>query len=251
MGQFLSRYGAYLLGCGATCIRLETNLNRMAAVWGKKIEITIMPRHLHITVLPLDNDEDEDTYTNVVTVRNIPVDFNMNTCLSRLSWEVADGRIGFSMARHRLNEIVSRRTGNDWVTLLLVSIANASFCRLFGGDITAMAIVATATAVGYFLKLTLLKYKVDTRLVFILCAFVSTVIGSTDYLFSFGATPALSLGASVLYLVPGIPFLNSFSDMLYRHYICAFSRFMDAMILTGCLSLGLCAGMLLMNVGMF
>ncbi|MDE6344424.1 MAG: threonine/serine exporter family protein, partial [Muribaculaceae bacterium] len=63
--------------------------------------------------------------------------------------------------------------------------------------------------------------------------------------------PSIALGTSVLYLVPGIPFLNSFSDMIYRHYFCAFCRFTDAVVLTCCLSIGLCAGMMLMNVGMF
>ena len=66
-----------------------------------------------------------------------------------------------------------------------------------------------------------------------------------------GDTPTTAMATSVLYLVPGIPYLNSFSDMLCRHYICAFCRFMDAIVLTGCLSAGLCCGMLLMNVGMF
>ena len=70
-------------------------------------------------------------------------------------------------------------------------------------------------------------------------------------LFGLGSTPGIAIGSSVLYLVPGIPFLNSFSDLLNHHYICAFSRFMDAVVLTCCLSLGLCAGMAMMQVGMF
>ncbi len=39
--------------------------------------------------------------------------------------------------------------------------------------------------------------------------------------------------------------------MLDRRYICAFGRMMDAVVLTACLSIGLCFGMLLMRVGMF
>ena len=85
----------------------------------------------------------------------------------------------------------------------------------------------------------------------LLCAFGSAVIGATGALFGLGATPYTALGTSVLYLVPGIPFLNSFSDLIYRHYLCALSRFMDAVVLTCCLSAGLCAAMLLMRTGMF
>lgn len=87
-------------------------------------------------------------------------------------------------------------------------------------------------------------------MVFMICAFLSSVIGATDMLFSIGSTPAIAISTSVLYLIPGIPFLNSFSDMLYRHYLCAFARFADAMVLTCCLSIGLCIGLSLMRANM-
>ena len=77
------------------------------------------------------------------------------------------------------------------------------------------------------------------------------MLGSTGLLFGLGGTSDVALATSVLYLVPGIPLINSFSDMLYRHYLSAFSRFADAAILTCCLSIGLCLGMLAMGVGMF
>ena len=114
-----------------------------------------------------------------------------------------------------------------------------------------MAVVLAATMAGYYIKQLMLGRHIDLRLTVIVCAFVSSVISAADSLFSLGTTPAIALGTSVLYLVPGIPFLNSFSDLLYRHYICAFSRFVDAVVLTCCLSAGLCAGMAAMNSGMF
>ena len=41
---FLARYGGALLGSGATCIRLEKNVNRIAAAYGK---LHISERHRH------------------------------------------------------------------------------------------------------------------------------------------------------------------------------------------------------------
>lgn len=180
-----------------------------------------------------------------------PISFNINTRLSELSWQIADGRKTFVQAVEIFRKCRRVEPQNEYILVLLVSLANASFCRLFGGDVIAMAIVAVATCAGVMLKGQLLRRGVDARVMMFLCALVSSVLGATDILFSFGATPAVALGTSVLYLVPGIPFLNSFSDLIYRHYICAASRLMDAVVLTCCLSAGLCAGMLLMNVGMF
>lgn len=246
--SFLCRYSAALLGCGATCIRLDMNVARIARRFNRKVEITIMPRHVHLSVLC---DHGQEAVTMIASVPNAAISFNINTRLSSLSWEVADQHLDFDELQQRFDRIIRSDSQNKLLVLLLASVANASFCRLFGGDFIAMAIVFIATAAGYYLKQLLIERKTDTRLVFLLCSFVSSVLGATGILFNLGSTPAIALGTSVLYLVPGIPFLNSFSDMLYRHYICAFSRFTDALILTCCLSIGLCVGMLLMQVPMF
>ena len=246
--MFLSEYSAWLLGSGATCIRLERNIKRMAQAMGCEVVMTILPRHIHLTVCLPDRS---DSYTYIIATHSMPISFNINTRLSRLSWGIADGKISFTEAKEKFNEIIKTPPTDRYLVLLLASCANASFCRLFTGDWQAVAIVFLSTMAGFYLKQILCEHKVDVRLIFIICAFVSSVLGSTAALFGFGATPEIAVGTSVLYLVPGIPFLNSFSDMLAGHYICAFSRCMHAIILTCCLSLGLCVGMLLMNISMF
>lgn len=246
--MFLSEYSAWLLGSGATSIRLERNVRRMAESLGCRAEMTILPRHIHMTVFVPDNS---DSYTYIIATHPMPISFDINTRLSRLSWSMADDHIGLQEAKMRFRQIIKTPPANKYLVLLLASCANAAFCRLFTGDWAAVGVVFLSTLIGFFLKQTLTAYKLDVRLTFIICAFVSSVLASTATLFSFGHTPDIAVGTSVLYLVPGIPFLNSFSDMLNGHYICAFGRFVHAVVLTCCLSLGLCGGMLLMNLSMF
>ena len=131
---------------------------------------------------------------------------------------------------------------------ILASLANMAFCRLFGGDFIAMAIVLIGTLAGYKLKQMMLEDGQDVRFVFFCCAFFSSVIGAAGYVFDLSETPEIALGTSVLYLIPGIPYINSVSALLDGHYISSFSRFMNAMVLTACLSAGLCGGLLLMNI---
>lgn len=245
---FLSEYAVALLGCAATCIRLERNLRRMADAFGMEVELFIMPRHIHITVCHKDGD---DMFTTLAAVRPAPISFYLNTKLSQLSWHVADDRLSLEVARHRFSHILKSDNETPWLTLLLASLANASFCGIFRGDAMSMLIVFAATAIGFRMKQMLAAAHIDGRVIFFLCALVSALVGCAGFFISPHGTPAVAVGTSVLYLVPGIPFLNSFSDLLYRHYICAFSRFIDAVILTACLSLGLCLAMCIMNVGMF
>ena len=128
---FLSSYATWLLGCGATCIRLEKNVGRIAAAFNKRADITIMPRHIHWTIT--DNCLDE-RFTSTATVMNSAIDFDMNARLSRLSWKIADSPISLTDACKLFSKIIVPSYQSAWAVLLLASSANASFCRLFGGD---------------------------------------------------------------------------------------------------------------------
>lgn len=246
MSDFLSDYSVMLFGSGATCIRMERNVRRIAETMGMEAEFSIWPRHIHLTV----RDGDENL-TTVVAIKDIPISFAKISLLSRMSWQMADGHLGFRAARRTL-QVIGRTAGTGpWQLLLLVPLANASFCRLFGGDITAMIIVFCSTFAGYLMKQLLAEKKTDVRIIFIICAFISSVIASTGFLFSLGTTPYIAVATSVLYLVPGIPFINSFCDMLDRHYLCSLGRMMNAIVLSACLSIGLFVGMEVMGVSMF
>lgn len=245
---FLARYSSALFRSGSTCIRLEKNVSRMARAFGMTAEMSVLPRHIHITVR---DDEYKEIYTTVATIGDGPISFATNTSLSRLSWDVADGKIGFEEATSEFDSIMKPEMVPGLWLPAVVGLANAAFCRLFGGDIAAMGVVFCAAFAGFMIKQVLAEKRTDIRLAVIICSFVSAVIASGASLFSLGSTPDTAVGTSVLYLVPGIPFINSFCDMIDRHYLCAFGRLMNAVVITCCLSLGLCAGMLFMNIGMF
>ncbi|MDE5625171.1 MAG: threonine/serine exporter family protein [Muribaculaceae bacterium] len=247
--DFLGEYAAWLLGCGATCIRIEKNINRMARAFGVDAGVTIMPRHVEIYARSPQGD-----LSLPVVIRQAPhcgLNFTVNTRLSRLSWEVADGKIGYDEAVSRFAEITAAPPTPRNEVLLLASMANASFCRLFGGDLTAVLVVFVATLAGFKLKQMMMADRRDIRLVFLCCAFFSAAICAGAHIFEWGTTPEIALGTSVLYLIPGVPYINSVSDLLACHYLCAFSRFVDALVLTACLSVGLCAGMYLLGLRMF
>lgn len=248
MCDFMARYAVWLFGSGSTCIRLEKNLHRIAAAAGVEVEVTILPRHIHLTVREPDNG---DTVTTIASIRTLPVNYDLISRLSKLSWDIADGSLPCDKAGAELDDIISNPHGDIPGLPLLAGAANASFCRLFGGDAVAMAVVFVATLAGFILKQMMAGRHSDPRVIVIVCSFVSAVLAAADGLFGLGSTPAVAIGSSVLYLVPGIPFINSFSDMIDGHYICALGRMMQAIVITCCLSAGLCCGMLLMNVDMF
>lgn len=245
---FLAEYAALLAGCGATCIRIVKNTRRMAEAFGVNFDIFIMPGHVTVSVR---DSRSIGTETAMRKTADCGISFNLNARLSRLSWEVADNHLDLVAATERFNRILDTKPTGKYEVLILASLANASFCRLFGGDAVAMLIVFLSTLAGYKLKQIMLDMKCDVRLTFLCASFFSAALSAGGYIFNIGTTPEIAVGTSVLYLIPGVPYINSVSDLIYRHYLCAFSRFMDAAVLTVCLSVGLCAGMLLLGLNWF
>ena len=55
----------------------------------------------------------------------------------------------------------------------------------------------------------------------------------------------------MLYLIPGIPYINSVSDMIEGFHLHAFSRFVGALILTACIAIGMTGAFYIMNITLF
>ena len=63
VSDFLSEYAVQLFGSGATCIRMEKNMHRIARSQDMEASFSILPRHIHLTVTGHDN-----TVTSVVAI---------------------------------------------------------------------------------------------------------------------------------------------------------------------------------------
>lgn len=143
---------------------------------------------------------------------------------------------------------LKKRLSVVWVTLM-VGLANASFCRLFEGDYWAMLFVFLATVSGFYTKHKLVNVlKIDPRIATVCAACFSAVISCGTSIYGFGRTPDIALATSVLYLVPGIPYINAFSDFISGYYICALSWLISALETTVCLGFGLVLGDYLLNL---
>lgn len=248
IASFLAEYAALLLGCGSTCIRIEKNTKRIAEAFEVNLDIFIMPAHVSVSVWSSDR---KGAVMAQRKTASCGISFDLNTRLSQLSWEIADYNLDLPTAVAHFESIKATKSTGKWEVLILTSLANSAFCRLFGGDWFAMLIVLVSTLAGYRLKQIMLEDGCDIRLTFLCASFFSASISAGGHIFNIGTTPELAIGTSVLYLIPGVPYINSVSDMIYRHYLCAFSRFLDAAVLTACLSAGLCVGMLILGLRWF
>ena len=242
---FLAEYAATMMAVGAQTSRIQLNTVRMARSFGYHINLLIFPKTLSITLLDTDHNR---SYTYIKKTPAMALNFKANMKLSALSWRAFDQKLQLKELWRIFKMIVKEKRESRWVVLLLAALANACFCRLFDGNITSMAIVFMATLAGFLVRQELTRRGVNHLAVFALCAFVSTMIGITDYLYFHGGTEDVSLGTSMLYLVPGVPLINGVMDIIDGHALDGIARLTNACLLIICIAVGLSATVVIFDV---
>lgn len=245
LSNFLLDFATTLMGAGSHTSRVVRNVVRIAESFGYMVDMTIFQRNVTMTVKHAEDHSIRRTYVRRIPA--IPLNFRTISELSALSWEAYDHYLPLEELRRRYIGIATRPLMSRWWVLLLVACANAAFCRLFGGDFIAVAIVWVATLVGFFIRQELTRRKLNHMLVFIICSFVASLIAATGVRYDWGTTKDIALGTSVLFLIPGVPLINSILDILEGHVLVGFSRAINAAILIICIALGLSVTLLIIG----
>ncbi|MDE6295768.1 MAG: threonine/serine exporter family protein [Muribaculaceae bacterium] len=232
--DFIVDYTHSLIASGVHTSRVIRNAVRIADSQNTDLNMMVT---LHCLIITLRHENTPEVITRVVSIKAKPISFQLNTELSALSWAAIDERLSFEEIKSRYYQILSKPKRPDWIVLILLSLANGAFCRLFEGDWTATAIVILATAIGFALKLWLGAHKVNTYFMVTLSAFAASMTASMSLLAD--CTWQIALATSPLFLVPGVPLITCVIDAVEGHVLTAVSRFANAILIVLCISVGL------------
>lgn len=276
LGEFVSTF----ICSGGQTVRVERSAQRIGLAFGLNVEMVLLSRHAVITVAYLSDSA--LCKTTVVPFRHIGLNFTATFGLNRLSWEFFDDWLeasaalppgkgksqkdmarfmGFSVPRQvlqkdstlgtrrdlarlrsRFSDIIRRPRLNDRILCLMTGLALASFCRLFGGDWLAMAIVFFTSQAGFLVRrLMVVRHQMDIRLGFLGASFAASFLSAAASWRIPSETPEIAVASSILFLVPGIPLLSAVNDILHGHTLMGISRGVNAAILTLCIAFGLAA----------
>ena len=214
-GKFIAEYSAHLMGAGVHTSRVVRNSKRIGEAFGLDVKLGVFHKNIILTIIDKQTNE---ACNEVIDIPAHPISFEHNSELSALSWEAVDNRLSLEELTEKYREIVSAPMIHPLFVLLLVGFANASFCKLFGGDLISMGIVFSATITGFYLKQQMQKKKINHYITFIVSAFVAT---------------------SVLYLVPGVPLINGVIDVVEGYVLTGFARLTEASLLIVSIAIGL------------
>ncbi len=235
--EFLMDYTISMLAVGTYTSRVVKCVTRISESFGYDVHLMIFSRNITISVLKPDDYSIRRTY--VRKHKDGIINFNIISLLSALSWHAYDERITLSQLKRLYNNIMHKQNNGFIVTLILLCFANAAFCRIFGGDVASMIIVFVANFIGINTRRILLMLHIDLRAIFLICAFLSSMIAYFGTRLGITNTPDVAIGTSVLFLIPGVYLINSVIDVLDGHSLIGLSRAISTLILISCIAIGL------------
>ncbi|WP_288171039.1 threonine/serine exporter family protein [uncultured Alistipes sp.] len=234
IARFVAEYATRLMGSGVHTSRVVRNTKRLGEALGVRVIVSAFQKVVNFSVV---DDESGEVCTEAADIPPLPISFELNAELSALSWEAYDEHLPLGEIERRYREIVAQPRLDPIFTLVLVGLANASFCRLFGGDWFAVSIVFTATLIGFFLKQGMQARGFNHYVIFIASAFVASMYASVAL--TFDTTSDVAIATSVLFLIPGVPLINGVIDIVEGHILNGIARLTSALMLIVCIAVGL------------
>ena len=231
--EFISEYIGTLMGCGVHTSRVVRNTNRIAKALDVEVHLSVF----HRTVILAVRKDGEAMHSEIVEIPNLPINFRFNSELSALSWEAYDHHLPLHVVKEKFDRIVSTPRFSHNFMLFMAGAANASFCRLFGGDWLSTLIVFIATLVGFTIKALMHKHMSNLHFTVIVTAFVSSIIAGVSVLLD--TTSKIAKTTSVLFLIPGVPLINGVIDVMEGYILTGFARLAKAFIIILCIAVGL------------
>jgi uncharacterized membrane protein YjjP (DUF1212 family) len=140
--------------------------------------------------------------------------------VAALSERVAKGQVAVAALDAELARVKTLPAPyNRWVVMAAAAFTAAFFSQLPGGDWGSLAIAFVAAGGGQFLRSILQARNLAVAPVTLICGMLSVCIASLGLQLGLSdVTPATLIG-SVIYMVPGLPLINGFVDVVSHKYL--------------------------------
>lgn len=246
-GVLLLEIGALLMSSGASSNRVRLTIDRIAQSFDLDAELLITNRALMLTITDSENKE---FFSKVKRTSPHGVNYKLVSGISRMSWRVVEEKWEISRIWGELDRLKSLPHYPRLIVLTLVALAGASFCRLFGGNWTEMILAFIATLTGLFVRQETLKMQFNPYLCVVFASLTASMIAGLGMKMGWGESPENALATSVLFLIPGVPLINTFTDIIDGNVLNGIVRLVNSLMIAFCIALGLLGAMLIYQLKM-
>ena len=155
-----------------------------------------------------------------------------------MSWRVVDEHWTLAAIRQEIERLAALPHYPRPLVVLMVALAGASFCRLFGGSHVEMAIAFAASLVGLIVRQEAQRREFNGYLCVYLAALSAALVAGAFMRFGQNIALENAFATSVLFLIPGVPLINAFSDLVDGNILTGMARLINGLIISFCIALG-------------
>lgn len=244
VGNILLEIGALLMSSGASTNRTRITMGRIAKGLGYSVELLITQRALMLTII---EKEQQHFFSRMKRISPHGVNFRIVSGISHLSWNVMEQNWTVSQIAEELHRLKSLPHYPRPVILGAVGLAGAGFCNIFGGGYVEMTVAFVATVIGLFVRQEAMKKKFNPYLCVFFAAFTASFIAGLAEHFHIGMQPDKAFATSVLFLVPGVPLINSVTDLVDGNIQNGMVRAMNGLMISFSIAMGILAVKMILN----
>ncbi|WP_421919999.1 threonine/serine ThrE exporter family protein [Marinifilum sp.] len=244
IGMILLRIGSMLQSSGACTARIRIILQRIACSFNMHVNVLITHRAIILTLL---NQQEEPVFNSVKRTASPGVNFKIVSGISRMSMSVESCRWELSRINSELNTLANTPHYHRIIVLSAVSLAGSSFCFLTGGNPFSMAICFIATFIGLFVRQEATRIHLNPYMCVYLAAFGATLTAGTFRFFLPEAGLEQGFATSVLFLIPGVPLINSFTDFIDGNLLNGMIRLINGLVISFMIAIGMICSILIFN----
>jgi len=244
VGNILLEVGSLLMSSGASTNRIRVTMARIARGLGYGIELLITHRALMLTIVEKDQ---QHFFSRLKRTSPHGVNFRIVSGISHLSWNVLEQNWTVAQISEEVNRLKALPHYPRLVILGLVGLAGSAFCRIFGGGYLEMLVAFVATFIGLFVRQEALKLKFNPYICVFFASFAASFIAGLAELYHIGIQPDKAFATSVLFLVPGVPLINSVTDLLEGNLQNGLMRGLNGLIIAFSIAMGLFSVRMILN----
>lgn len=245
MTEILAETGVLLISNGANSTRTVRNLQRIAETYGYTIENFFSHSAIVLTV---HHEGQNVKQTFVKTIRRHGVNYSIVSEISILSWQIASKKPPLEGIEEELHKISTLDSYPKWMKNLLIALATASLCMVFGGDAVAFFIAFLSGLFGVLVRNFLLKYQYNFNICWLLGALVSVSVVNIFRIAGWSNYEE-ALSACVLWLIPGVPLINGFLDVFAGHIVSGLAKIAMGFLMVFMIALGFYISLFLFGYG--
>lgn len=236
VGSLLLEVGNLLMCSGASTARVRMTINRISEALGYSTNLFITHRALMLTISDANH---EQFLSSLKRVAPHGANFKVISGISRMSWRIVEDKWTLEQIRNEIKRLTDLSHYPRIIVLLVVGLAGASFCRLFGGNYIEMMITFAASFAGLFVRQEATAKHFNQYLGVFFAAFTASFIAGSFKKFGLNVELEHAFATSVLFLVPGIPLINTFSDIIDGNILNGVIRGVHGLMVAVAISLGM------------